>query len=248
MLRIFAQSPEFAAKMELAFGLGVEATDLRQAWVAGEFMLPPIEIRPIAELNGAYGAFAIATGKIYLAQELLENRALEEVVPVLLEEYGHFVDAQLNAIDAPGDEGAIFSALVRGETLDGAQLSGLKTEDDTATVQLDGQVVQVEQAGATSSNPFYQYTVIARTQGVLDIQKIENKVSINDAGKVAFVGDTNTIHTYTVKDENGNDIIKSFPKNAIFVGDGSTLPINITPSISNNADSNILFGAIGLPT
>ena len=85
-LRNFAQSPEFVAKMELAFGVGVNPTDLRQAWLAGQFALPPIEIRPRTELNGADGAFAVATGKIYLAQELLENRALEEVVPVLLEE------------------------------------------------------------------------------------------------------------------------------------------------------------------
>jgi hypothetical protein len=39
---------------------------------------------------------------IYLAQELLENRALEEVVPVLLEKYGHWIDAQLNVVDVPG--------------------------------------------------------------------------------------------------------------------------------------------------
>jgi hypothetical protein len=188
-LRNFAQSPEFVAKMEFAFGVGVNPIDLRQAWLAGQFTLPPIEIHPRAELNGADGAFAVATGKIYLAQELLENRALEEVVPVLLEEYGHFVDAQLNAVDAPGDEGAIFSALVRGKPLAESELSALKTEDDTATLQLDGQVVQVEQAGVVfwQSTPSYGYTIIAKAN-TLDTS-INRGVSINDQGKVAFVGD-----------------------------------------------------------
>lgn len=36
ILRDFAQSPEFAAKMELAFGQGVKLSELQEAWAAGE--------------------------------------------------------------------------------------------------------------------------------------------------------------------------------------------------------------------
>ncbi len=145
----FAATEDFESTIESIFGTDIDRVQLvkiRQQWLAGAMsVIPPIEIRRRAEINGANGAFSLATGKIYLAQELLENRALEEVVPVLLEEYGHFVDAQLNTVDASGDEGAIFSALVRGKVLDGYQLSALRSEDDTATVLLDGKLVQIEQ-------------------------------------------------------------------------------------------------------
>jgi hypothetical protein len=48
----------------------------------------------------------------------------EAIAAVLLEEIGHFVDSKINFSDAPGDEGAIFSALVRGVELDKAEFQG----------------------------------------------------------------------------------------------------------------------------
>ena len=65
MLHDFAQSLEFAAKMELAFGQGVNVSELQQAWTRGEVRFPTIEIVAAEALNGAKGAFARATGKIY---------------------------------------------------------------------------------------------------------------------------------------------------------------------------------------
>ena len=97
-----------------------------------------------SELGDAWGAFAQSTGKVYLSQELLNSQPIEQVVTVLLEEYGHFVDSQLNAVDAPGDEGAIFSALVQGKILSVGQLSALKAENDSATFFLDENNVNVE--------------------------------------------------------------------------------------------------------
>ena len=39
----------------------------------------------------------------------------EVITSVLLEEYGHFVDRRINSSDASGNEGDMFSRLVRGE-------------------------------------------------------------------------------------------------------------------------------------
>jgi uncharacterized repeat protein (TIGR01451 family) len=153
-LQAFAQTQDFAEKMTLAFGERGNFTDLQNAWKAGEVAFPSIEIHTTTELNGAYGAFSQTTGKIYLAQELLEKHDLELVTAVLLEEYGHFVDNQLNRRDTPGDEGAIFSTFVRGSTLAPEQIQPLKAEDDTATVTLDNQVVQIEQATVSDSGGF----------------------------------------------------------------------------------------------
>jgi hypothetical protein len=71
---------------------------------------------------------------------------------VILEEIGHFVDAQVNPIDAQGDEGAIFSALVGGATLTPEQLQQLRAEDDHGIVTLNNQIIQVEQASPYAGN------------------------------------------------------------------------------------------------
>ena len=74
------------------------------------------------------------------------------------EEYGHFIDAQLNAVnavDAPGDEGAIFSALVQGKNLSIGQFSVLKAEDDSATFFRDDNNNSVNVEMATSIIPAF---------------------------------------------------------------------------------------------
>jgi hypothetical protein len=146
-LQVFASDSEFGQKIELAFGSEVNAEELRKAWQAGDFsQLPRIEIRSATEINGARGAFAGANNTIYLSQELIVENSnnVNAVIDVLLEEIGHFVDWQINVADTLGDEGAIFSALVRGEVLDEAELQVLKAEDDTATIILGGQVIGIE--------------------------------------------------------------------------------------------------------
>jgi len=148
VLETFARSPDFAAQMGIAFGQAVDVRGFQTAWEAGELHgLPQIEVRPAADINGANGAYAEASNVIYFSGEFLSRNAdhLESVAAVLLEEIGHYVDAQLNSHDSPGDEGAIFSALVRSETLTPEQLAALKAEDDTATITLDGQILQIEQ-------------------------------------------------------------------------------------------------------
>lgn len=152
LLAGFATAPDFGTKIKMAFGnsFNVASADaLAKAWVAGDFSsFPKIEIRNSAEINGAKGAFAAANNTIYLSREFLtENVAnTKAVASVILEEIGHAIDTQLNHADNPGDEGEIFSALVRGKKLEAEQLERMKAEDDTATITLDGQEIQIEQA------------------------------------------------------------------------------------------------------
>ena len=111
--------------------------------------IPSIEIVSRNDINGANGAFAIATGKIYLAADFISQNAqnVNAVAAVLLEEYGHFVDSRINTKDAAGDgdEGDIFARLVQGKSISQQELAVLKAEDDHVTVTLDGQVVEIEQ-------------------------------------------------------------------------------------------------------
>ncbi len=144
-LQEFAATPEFTNEMQLAFGDRVNVARLQQTWASGNVgSLPEIEVLPTSELNGANGAFAAETNTIYLSQEVL-SEDIGSGAQVFLEEYGHYLDSQLTPKEAPGDEGGIFAELVRGNPLSQSDTIQLQAEDDTATVSLDGNPVDIEQ-------------------------------------------------------------------------------------------------------
>ncbi|MEZ2319661.1 MAG: peptidoglycan DD-metalloendopeptidase family protein [Microcoleus sp.] len=146
----FAADPDLAAKLNVPFGENWDAAaakTLAEAWFQGDFSdIPSVKVVSSAEIGGANGAFAAATDTIYLSKEFLAGNAANPaaVADVLLEEIGHSVDARLNVTDSPGDEGAIFSRVVQGKELTQGELQGLKSEDDTATVLLDGHQYLIE--------------------------------------------------------------------------------------------------------
>ncbi|MDB9436854.1 calcium-binding protein [Dolichospermum lemmermannii CS-548] len=150
-LRQFRFDAGYTTKLETAFGSNFNRSVANQIFdklAKGNFSdIPSIEIVNRKDINGANGAFAIATGKIYLSQEFITANAqnVNAIVAVLLEEYGHYVDSRINTKDAAGDEGDIFARLVQGKSISQQELAVLKAEDDSATVTLDGQVIQIEQ-------------------------------------------------------------------------------------------------------
>ena len=147
-LTSFANLSNFWSLFETAFGSSYDsakAATLRSQWQSGNFSLfPKIEIVSSNVLGSANGAYSASTNKIYLSDRFVAKASRVSLEAVLLEEFGHFVDAQVNRSDSAGDEGAIFSALVLGESLDANTLRALKAEDDRATITVNGQVIQVE--------------------------------------------------------------------------------------------------------
>jgi hypothetical protein len=153
-LTAIASQADFTENMEIAFGDSFDlakAEGLRQEWLAGDFdSLPAIEVRSTAEINGANGAFSADTNKIYFSREYITQNASnpQAITNVLLEEIGHYVDAQINLADAPGDEGAIFSSIVQGRILNTTELQALRSENDTTTLLINGQTLQAERNGS----------------------------------------------------------------------------------------------------
>ncbi len=142
VLNGFAADPLFAEQFELVFGKSISLSAFRAALAS----LPQFEVRSDQDLNGALGAFSAQTGKIYLTESLVKGDPVQ-LNAVLLEEIGHHLDFHFNgAIDSAGDEGDIFSRLVRGNSIDAVTLQALKAENDWATVTIDGQQVAIEQA------------------------------------------------------------------------------------------------------
>jgi Ca2+-binding RTX toxin-like protein len=152
----FAQSDDFWANLAIAFGTSydvVKATQLRQQWKSRNFsQIPPIEVLSDEVLGTANGAYSSSTNKIYLSASFLNTASSAAIVNVILEEIGHYVDAQINPVDSAGDEGAIFAELVQVNSLDVATLDALRAENDQTTIIVNGESIQVEQANFTGTN------------------------------------------------------------------------------------------------
>ncbi|MDF0552473.1 pre-peptidase C-terminal domain-containing protein, partial [Kamptonema sp. UHCC 0994] len=144
----FAAESDFVAKINLAFGENWDAASakaLAEGWFHRDFSdIPPVQVISSAEIGGAKGAFAAVTDTIYLSRELLAGGNLEAIADVLLEEVGHSVDSQLNFTDSPGDEGAIFAAVVQGKDLSAGELQELRGESDRGSATIGGRIIPIE--------------------------------------------------------------------------------------------------------
>ncbi len=154
-LTSFANLENFWSLFNTAFGSSyvfATAATLRSQWQSGNFsQFPQIEVVSSDVLGGAKGAYGISTNRIYLSDRFVSTASQQSLEAVILEEFGHFVDAQVNATDTPGDEGELFSALVRGVNLSAAELGRIKTENDHANIVINNQSIQIEQATSTPS-------------------------------------------------------------------------------------------------
>lgn len=155
-LQSFANRPDFAFQMGLVFSPNHDYSLLQGSWATGNFAsLPKVEMRSGAELQGANGVYAKETQTIYLSEDFVSQHRndLSIINSVLLEEFGHYIDDQVNLVDTTGDEGEIFSAFVRGKSLTEQRLTLLKMEDDTGFITLDGNTLAIEKATDTESDP-----------------------------------------------------------------------------------------------
>jgi Ca2+-binding RTX toxin-like protein len=145
-LQQFAVSISFWPDFELAFGTNFNraaAEIVRQRLANGSFSLP-IRVLPDQVLGIALGAFAAETNTIYLRESLVSSGDLNHISEVIIEEFGHSIDAQVNQVETPGDEGAIFRLLVKGIKLTAQMLANLRAEDDWGTIVVNGQKLLVE--------------------------------------------------------------------------------------------------------
>ncbi len=163
-LASFSLSSGFWEAIDTAFGTAYnrEVTDeVRSLWQSGDFsQIPEVEIIDSGILGSANGGYGTTTNKIYLSSSFVTNATPSAVARVILEEVGHFVDAQINQKDSPGDEGAIFSELVEGNSLDGLALDVLGADNDSRIITLHGQVIHIEQSESLSL-PGVQYSSVA---------------------------------------------------------------------------------------
>ena len=142
ILREWAHRPDAATDLREIFGAeSLKTSALIHQIRQGDFSwIPSVEVLSSTLMEQAYGAYARETGTIYLASDCPAD--LRE--SVLLEEIGHHIDALFNATETQGDEGALFSAAVRGITLSDEEMTAILNEDDSSVLSLHGRQIAVE--------------------------------------------------------------------------------------------------------
>lgn len=145
--RLFSLEEDFADTLELVFGADVDSAGVAEVINQGNRNFD-FSIVSVEELNGAKAAYDADRNIIYVSSVFLsENFNNPTIVQqVLVEEFGHYIDARFNSFDAAGDEGALFSRFVFGNPPTARELTQLRLENDHATVSIDGEVRSVELA------------------------------------------------------------------------------------------------------
>jgi hypothetical protein len=172
----FANQNNFWNIFNTAFGTNYDRSlveTIRLRWANRDFsQIPAIRVLD-SGMGNILGAYASSTDTIYLSQTLLDTAPTSQIVAVILEEIGHSIDNKINLSDSAGDEGKIFSALVRGINLSASDLQTLKSTNDSATILVDGKSVTVE-----------TFTVLPTISVAVSPSVLEN-------------GSTNIVYTFT---------------------------------------------------
>ncbi|MEM7555851.1 MAG: Ig-like domain-containing protein [Cyanobacteria bacterium P01_A01_bin.84] len=146
-LHNFTSDPDFIPKMRQAFGDSwqIEAAQSLVGDIVSGREFPGIEVVPGSyfdeNADAAFGADTIYFAEEFIEDNLTNYRAMSNAV---LEEMGHYIDSKLNIEDSPGDEGAIFAALVQDKHLSESQLIELKAEDDSGLIDFGNATIPVE--------------------------------------------------------------------------------------------------------
>jgi serralysin len=143
--------PESSGDLVTAFGEQADIVGLRGVFgrLADGRNVPRIVVVDDEVLGGAAAAFDSVSRSIFVSERLLAIGAsnTQLLTAVLLEELGHYADARVNSTDAPGDEGAIYAALVTGQELSAESLASMRVENDQRSLVIDGVSASLEFGG-----------------------------------------------------------------------------------------------------
>lgn len=204
------------------------AEALRQDILAGRYSVDTMVVGR-DELGSTPAAFA-ATGpggrptiffnRDWFAEQIDEAR----VTRILVEEFGHSVDHVLNPVsDTQGDEGEAFAVAVLKLSTNFIDEARIAIQDDRATIQVDGEVFEVETANFNFANA-YQVTNIADKESnlhtfdyssplgavLVDDQENSRYFSGNDVSAVGIVVNGQTYYGWISRPIKANGIVRGF--------------------------------------
>ena len=133
-----AQSGSFLDAAQVALQLEAnpqELLELNQNFILGKFNdLPNIELLNESDIGRARGAYASSSSTIYINQSWLNHATNEQVIDLLNEELGHHLDNNFQSKDTPGDEGAVFSHLLKNAPESTTSITQIRNERKETTM------------------------------------------------------------------------------------------------------------------
>jgi RTX calcium-binding nonapeptide repeat (4 copies) len=179
----FAATDNFESTIESIFGTQIGSAAIRQQWLSGDFsLIPHIRVVANGELGTANGAYAASLDEILVSADFLAQHQgdVNAIADLLMEEIGHKIDVVLNGnADTPGDEGAMFRAIATRQSISPDLLAGLRTQDDRATIMLDGRAISIETQNFTGTNG---NDVLVGTSGNDTFNPLRGSDTIDGAG------------------------------------------------------------------
>jgi hypothetical protein len=139
----FVSQPDWIEKVKPALGSSLnaeQANAIAQSLISGNLKIESlVKVVSAATLNGANSVYDPASKLIYLAQEFVDANTgnPDAIAGALVEEFGHYLDTQINTQDSPGDEGKLFAAIVGGTLLSAADWAAIKAVDDSLPPVID---------------------------------------------------------------------------------------------------------------
>ncbi len=109
-----AQEPD---QVRAIFGASDALDRLIADWTQSGADLSGIAVVPDEDVAGASAAYVASADMIVIAETVAASASVERLADILVEELGHRIDARVNALDSPGDEGESLAVLLRGEPL-----------------------------------------------------------------------------------------------------------------------------------
>lgn len=216
---------------------------LMQNWAVENYQqLPPVVLMPANAMPTASGAHSISMGML-LNQQWLEGASMEQALAVLTEGLGHHLDALLNRADTPGDEGALFAALLlSGGSISERQRLALLAGQDLGSALPAGTPVAVEQAAGWISTPVPEITPgrsIRKTRNNLAFADLKRDESVVTWGLPGF-GDSNG----TARSNNVAALANSFTGQRLVVAPAAQLPsisLSLSPaSVAEDGAANLV--------
>lgn len=210
----FFSKPDATEEMSLAFGNNFneeKLTNFIQSVVNGNPTTSPnIIIVSDDTLKGRNGGFDEVTGSIYLSDSFVNRNSNnpQALAEVLLEEYGHLIDPEINIIDSPGDEGEIFAMISQGKEIPDFTLEAIQNEDDTGIIYFDNQIRNIEY----SDNLSDLHKNIIDDADKVSVDENVNEWDVRDIiqWKTRVFGSENYIHEFKEQWVRGyKDVIKA---------------------------------------
>ena len=113
-------------------------------------LFPSIKLISKKRIGAARAAWSDSEKKIYVNENWFKTAGNNELISVLTEEFGHFLDNSVNSFDTYGDEGYAFSQILlyNFEHLESNYLSSLNNEYITITLN-NGNRIKAEPSNFT---------------------------------------------------------------------------------------------------